>query len=151
MPLDTRFFAAPGLSGDGKVLALLRQDRTIALFDTATGRPRPVTFRAPTVFFGLDTTGEHLLLAESDATGLSGAKASELSELSPRRSSGWKKPLSGSPRGWPAVTSHSWIWSVASATANRRPSGEKAAGEPPTLPPSHAKACDGTRVTRRLG
>ncbi|MEV4398233.1 hypothetical protein [Nonomuraea sp. NPDC049607] len=69
-PLDTRLFAGPGLSGDGKVLALLRQDRTIALFDTATGRPRPVTFRAPTVFFGLDTTGEHLLLSESDASGL---------------------------------------------------------------------------------
>ncbi|MEU0479319.1 protein kinase [Streptosporangium sp. NPDC006013] len=69
-PLDTRLLAGPSLSGDGKVLALLQQDRTITLFDTATGRPRPVTFRAPTVFFGLDTTGERLLISEEAGTGL---------------------------------------------------------------------------------
>ncbi|MFF5207893.1 protein kinase [Streptosporangium sp. NPDC000396] len=69
-PLDTRLFSAPSLSGDGKVLALLRQDRTIALFDTETGQPHPVTFDSPTVFFGLNTTGNRLLLSEPDATGL---------------------------------------------------------------------------------
>ncbi|MER6943774.1 WD40 repeat domain-containing serine/threonine protein kinase [Nonomuraea sp. NPDC000554] len=67
-PLDTRLFAAPLLSGDGKVLGVPRKDRTIALFDTATGRPWPVTFRAPTPFFGLDAKGEHLLLSEPAGT-----------------------------------------------------------------------------------
>ncbi|WP_440063977.1 WD40 repeat domain-containing serine/threonine protein kinase [Streptosporangium sp. OZ121] len=69
-PLDMRAFSDPMLSGDGKVVALLRRDRTITLFDTASGRPRPVTFRAPTVFFGLDHTGSRLLLSEPASTSL---------------------------------------------------------------------------------
>ncbi|MFI6706150.1 NACHT and WD repeat domain-containing protein [Nonomuraea sp. NPDC050478] len=64
---DTRILVFPRLSGDGKVLALLRRDRTIVLLDTATGRPRPVTFRSRTVFYNLDAKGERLLLYEPDA------------------------------------------------------------------------------------
>ncbi|MEV4251420.1 hypothetical protein AB0J63_49575 [Streptosporangium canum] len=52
------------LSGDGKVLSVVRKDGTVSLFDTTTGRPRPVTLRIPEPYAVLNATGTRLLSAE---------------------------------------------------------------------------------------
>ncbi|TDB80748.1 hypothetical protein E1264_33715 [Actinomadura sp. KC216] len=67
-PLDTRSPSAGtvSLSADGKVLSLIKRDRTIGIHDTMTGRPFPASFRAPTPVQQLGRHGRRLLVGESD-------------------------------------------------------------------------------------
>ncbi|WP_030922185.1 hypothetical protein [Streptosporangium amethystogenes] len=39
----------------------VRKDGTVGIWDTATGRPRPVTIRIPEPYAALDPTGTRLL------------------------------------------------------------------------------------------
>ncbi|MEV4383535.1 WD40 repeat domain-containing serine/threonine protein kinase [Streptosporangium sp. NPDC049644] len=49
------------LTADGRTMSLVRKDGTVGVWDTATGRPRPVTIRIPEPYAALDPTGTRLL------------------------------------------------------------------------------------------
>jgi WD40 repeat protein len=49
------------LTGDGKAVSVIRKDGTVGIWDTATGRPWPVTFHVPEPYAVLNPTGTRLL------------------------------------------------------------------------------------------
>ncbi|MFF5210492.1 protein kinase [Streptosporangium sp. NPDC000396] len=56
---------ALSLTADGKTISLVRKDGTVGIWDTATGRPRPVTIRIPEPYAALDPMGTRLLSFEA--------------------------------------------------------------------------------------
>ncbi|MDP9869650.1 MULTISPECIES: WD40 repeat domain-containing serine/threonine protein kinase [Streptosporangium] len=61
-PVDDRALGhVLSLTADGKTLSLVRKDGTVGIWDTATGRPRPVSIRIPEPYAALDPTGTRLL------------------------------------------------------------------------------------------
>ncbi len=49
------------LTADGTAMSLVRKDGSVGVWDTATGRPRPVTIRVPEPYAMLDPMGTRLL------------------------------------------------------------------------------------------
>lgn len=61
---DSGFTRIVSVSGDGKVVAVVRQDGTVGLWDIATGRAWPVTFRVSIPYIALNETGTRLVSPE---------------------------------------------------------------------------------------
>ncbi|MFC4011304.1 NACHT and WD repeat domain-containing protein [Nonomuraea purpurea] len=67
---ESGFTRIVSVSGDGKVVAVVRQDGTVGLWDTATGRAWPVAFRVSIPYIALNETGTRLVSPEGSGKAL---------------------------------------------------------------------------------